>query len=126
MAAKKSKAKIPSHSVSKSPAISKEPDTTLSVLTHIFGILSWFIGALIILLVTKDEKVKQHARRALNWQLSLIIYYLISFMLIFVLVGILLIFVLAILNLIFCIIAAVKASNKELYDYPMTIRFIKD
>ncbi len=108
------------------PKVAASKDATVPVLAHVLGTITGFIGALIILLVTDDEYAKKHARRALNWQLSLLIYYTISIVLILILVGILLLILLAILNIIFCIIAAVKASNRELYDYPMTIQFLKD
>ena|SRR3989344_6386681 len=120
------KKRVDARIVSTKAATSKKEDTTLPLLTHILGILTGFIGALIILLATNDEYAKKHARRALNWQLSLLIYYIISFILVLVLVGFILIGVLALLNIIFCIIAAVRASKGELYTYPLTIQFLKD
>lgn len=62
---------------------------------------------------------------ALNWQISLIIYAIISGILMLVFIGILLMIVIGILNIVFCIMAAVKASKGELYNYPMTIKFLK-
>src|SRR3989338_11085306 len=113
------KKRVSARIVSTKVATSKKEDTALPLLTHILGIFTGFIGALIILLVTNDEYAKKHARRALNWQLSLLIYYIISFILVLVLIGFVLIGILAILNIIFCIIAAVRASNNNLYDYPL-------
>ena len=120
------KKRVSARIVSTKVATSKKEDTALPLLTHILGIFTGFIGALIILLVTNDEYAKKHARRALNWQLSLLIYYIISFILVLVLVGFILIGVLALLNIIFCIIAAVRANKGELYTYPLTIQFLKD
>lgn len=110
----------------KRPVVRTRVDTTLPILTHILGILTGFIGALIVLLATNDEATKKHARRALNWQLSLLIWYAISFVLILVLIGFVFLAVFALLNIIFCIIAAVKAGRNELYEYPLTIRFVRD
>ena len=104
----------------------KSDQRTLAVLTHILTLVAHFIAPLIILLVSKDEYVKKHARRALNWQISAIIYFVVSFVLVLVLVGIFLLIALAVLDLVFVIIAAVKAGNDELWDYPMAIRFLKD
>ena len=125
MATKKSRAAL-KLSTKKNVHAPKKKDTTLPIFTHILGILTGFVGALIILLVADDEYAKKHARRALNWQLSLLIYYIISAILIIVLIGFVLIGILAILNIIFCIIAAVRASNNNLYDYPLTISFLND
>ena len=50
-------------------------DKTLLILIHILGIFTYFIGALIIFLTTENKKAKKHARNALNWQLSIIIYF---------------------------------------------------
>ena len=103
----------------------QEKDNSLSVITHILGLIVGFLGPLIILLVTKDEEVKKHAKTALNWQLSVIIYAIIGAILIFVFIGVLVLIALFILDIIFCIMAAIKASNGELWDYPMSIRFLK-
>lgn len=108
------------------PPVAPPPDRSLPVLTHILALFTGFIGPLIILLATQDADAKVHARHALNWQISLVIYLFVSFLLAFVLVGIPLLFALSLCNFIFCILAAVKAGNGDRWDYPMTIRFLKD
>ncbi len=102
-----------------------QKDNTLNVITHVLGLLTSWLGPLIVLLVTKDKTTKQHARKALNWQLSYMIYMIISFVLMFVLIGFLLIPIIAILDIVFCIMAAVKAGKNELWDYPLAIPFLK-
>ena len=97
----------------------------LGFLAHLLGILTGFIGPLITYCVAEDDSLKEHSKKALNWQFSLLIYFVISFILIFVLIGFLLLIVLAILNLVFPIIAIVKATNGELWDYPLAIKFFK-
>jgi uncharacterized Tic20 family protein len=69
--------------------------------------------------------MKAHSKKALNWQISLAIYLIISGILMFVLIGFLFIAVLSVMNLVFCILAAVKASEGEIWDYPVTINFLK-
>ena len=101
-----------------------DDDNSLKSLTHILGIIAGFLGPLIVMLSTEDEEVKKHAKYALNWQLSLLIYFFASFILVFVLIGFLFLFALIILNLIFCIIAATKAKNNELWKYPLAIPFL--
>ncbi len=115
--------------------VNKEQDTTLGVVTHLLTLVSSFIAPLIILLVAKDAFSRNNARAALNWQISLFIYMLISVVLISVVlisvvlmllpIGFFLMFVLGIINIIFIILAAVKASEGEVYSYPMTIPFLK-
>ena len=115
-------------------------ERTLPILTHIIAYLFGWLGPLIILLVTEREVVKQHARRALNWQLTYLLYFFVLFIILFisipftvVVVGfftlalaIMLLIALAICDIAFSIIAAVRASNDELYTYPLTIGFVSD
>ena len=100
-------------------------NNTLSILTHILGFFTNFLGPLIILLTSKDNQTKKHAKTVLNWQLSFLIYSIISYFLIIVLIGLLLLPVLGLLNLIFSIIGAVRASEGEIWKYPLSIRFFK-
>jgi len=103
----------------------KSSDNTLSVITHLLGLFTGFIGALIVLLASNDKKNKNHARNALNWQISAWIYIIISIPLMLILIGFLTLFATILLNLIFCIIASVKASKGILWKYPLTIPFLK-
>ena len=104
--------------------VSKD-EKTMAVLAHILGIVAGFIPSLIIFLVKKDSKfVRSNAVNALNFQISLIIYYLIAGALTFVLVGILLFPVLWIFGLVVMIMAAVEAGEGRTYEYPLCIKFI--
>ncbi len=100
----------------------------LSALVSIVGIpFGNILGPLTLWLIKKDELpvVDVEGKEALNFQLSMTIYSMVAFLLCFVFIGFLLIFPLIIANLILIIVAAVKASNGESYQYPLTIRFIK-
>jgi uncharacterized Tic20 family protein len=100
---------------------------------HIAG-LAWFIvpviggviGPLIIWQIKKDQRpfVDQHGKEALNFQISMLIYFMVAALLWFVCVGMVLVPLVAIADIVFAIIAAVKAANGETYRYPLTIRFI--
>ena len=98
---------------------------TLAVLTHVLGIITGFIGPLVMLLACQDKEVKKHAKVTLNWQFSYLIYIIISIILVFVIIGIPLLILLGILNIIFGILAAVKASEDKIYKYPLSIKFFK-
>ena len=84
------------------------------------------LAPLIIMLVKGNESpfVRRHAVESLNFQISMLIYGLVSAILILVIVGIFMLVALAIMWLVCVIIASVKASNGEDYRYPMTIRFV--
>jgi len=104
---------------------SKSNNNVLAAITHILGIFISFIGALVVYIVVDDKEVKKHAKNALNWQISTIIYVIISMILTIVLIGFVLLVIVGILNVIFCIIAAIKASDGKLWEYPLAIKFLK-
>jgi uncharacterized Tic20 family protein len=107
------------------PAIPPTDDERiLAILCHVLSIFFWIFPPLIIYLIKKDQSsfVTDHAREALNFQLTMTLAGIVLFITI---VGILLLWVLGIVVLVFVIVASVKASEKRLYRYPMTIRFIK-
>jgi uncharacterized Tic20 family protein len=86
----------------------------------------YILGALIIWLIKRDEDafVEEHSREALNFQLSIFIYMIVSAILILVLIGIALFFAVAVFSLVMSIIAGVKAASGQPYRYPLTIRFV--
>lgn len=85
-----------------------------------------FIAPLVIWLMKRDEDpfVGYHAREALNFQISLIIYVIGSIVLMFVLIGLILLPVVLVFALVVMIIAGIKAANGEFYRYPLTLRFV--
>jgi len=92
------------------------------VLTIFFG----FIPPLIFFLIKKDDEyVLDHAKEALNWSITLIMAYMVSFLLILIVIGIFLVFALGIVNLVFCIMGAVAASSGKPFRVPLTLRLIK-
>jgi len=85
------------------------------------------LGPLIVWAIKKDEDpfINDQGKEAINFQLTLLIGFVISIILMFVFIGILLIAVLVVYCIIMVIIAAMKANEGELYRYPYTIRFFK-
>ena len=98
----------------------------LSVFVHVIP-LSPITGPLIIWLLKKEEfpLVDDQGKESLNFQITMIIAFIISALLIFAIIGFVLLPTLAIFYLIVVIIGAIKAYNGEKYRYPLTIRFIK-
>ena len=114
--------------------IAMREDRQLIVLTHLSQLITLVVGfgSLIlplILWVTNKEKVYEmdnHGKSIINFQLSILIYSIICIPLILLLgLGLLGLMVLGIISFIFPIINAVKASNGERPNYPMSIEFIK-
>jgi uncharacterized Tic20 family protein len=98
-----------------------------SAAAHLIPLLGLsFLGPLIVWLIKRDEDpfVEEHAREALNFQISVLIYAIISGFLVIIVIGIFLLIALAIFAFVVSIIAAIKAANGELYRYPLTIRLI--
>ncbi len=102
-----------------------EIDRLIVVATHLSGIFFGFLPSLLVYLVKNDGWIKENARNALNWQLTTLIYYGISWILVVVLIGLFLPWLIVALNMVFCLVAAVRSSKGEAYRYPLTIEFIK-
>lgn len=104
-------------------------DMNLAMLAHLLGIVTGFVAPLVIWLMNKDkagkEFVNDQAKEALNFQITLVIGYLISSILMFVLIGGLLFLVLMLANVVLSVLAAMAARKGEAYRYPFTLRLVK-
>ena len=99
-------------------------------LSQFAGIIIPFGGIAlpIIMWATNKDKssiIDQHGKNILNWMISFYIYVSISAILILLIVGIFALIALCLVAVIFAIIGAIKANNKEIFNYPLTIQFIK-
>ena len=96
----------------------------LSSLTVFLG-LPPVVGPLVVWLLKKDDPwVEYHAKEALNFNISFMIYGLLSAVAIVLLVGLILLPAVVISWFILTIRAAISASNGDYYRYPMTMRFV--
>ncbi len=95
-------------------------------LSHGGFVVGGFIVPLVVMLTKgKDSPfVRRHAVEALNWQISLMIYFVVSIILIFVIIGILTTIALVVAMFVFGIMAIIKAANGEDYRYPLCIRMV--
>ncbi len=105
-----------------------------TVACHASALLGFFVPAgghilapLIVWLMKRADSaaVDAHGKESLNFQLSMLIYSIIAGILMFVLIGFVLLPLLHVLNLVFVIIASLRASEGQLYRYPLTIRLLK-
>ncbi|GAB2652549.1 DUF4870 domain-containing protein [Arenimonas aestuarii] len=105
-----------------------QEDRTIALITHLSGIIAGFIVPLIIWLINKDKPEKawltDQSKEALNFQITLLLAYVVCMVLSFVLIGALLMPLVWIASLVFMIIAGVAANKGENYRYPVTLRLI--
>lgn len=103
-------------------------EKTVALLSHILTLVPGvgFLAPLIIYLIKKNESpyVAYHSRESLNFQITLFFAYLISGVLCLILIGFLMLMVVGIAHLVLVIIATVRASEGNLYRYPVNIRLV--
>jgi len=105
----------------------------MGMFLHLSRLLDAFvfpIGAVVTIVLWQTQKDKMpaldaHGKMVTNWLISSVIYGVISFVLMFVLIGFLTMFALWIMMIVFPIIGGIKANNGELWEYPLTIKFLK-
>ena len=110
-----------------------QDEKTLALLSHIGtlagGVVPFgnVILPLVLWLTQKDKSdyVAYHSKESLNFQITMTVIYIASAILIFVVVGIPLLIAVAIFGIVVTVIATIKASNGESYEYPINFRFIK-
>ena len=111
-----------------------QENRSIAVWSHWGGLFAWIVVPMIFYLIEKDKRslVAWHAREALNFQISMTIYYLLPVPLV-CLVGIDLLFVLlylaisvalALFELVVIILASLAASRGQRYRCPLTIPFV--
>ncbi|RQP11333.1 MAG: DUF4870 domain-containing protein [Microbacteriaceae bacterium] len=97
-----------------------------STLTHVGGILFSWLAPLIAYLVLKERGafVRAHTATALNFQLTLLIAYVVGYITSFFLIGFLILLAAWVLAIVFGIMAAIAANKGEFYTYPLSIKFV--
>lgn len=107
---------------------SSSNDRNLAMITHLSGFFLYIVVPLIVWLIHKDRPDKAYlageAKEALNFQITMLIAWVVAGILQVILIGFLLMGVLWFVNLIFCIVAAVKVSSDGHYRYPWTLRLV--
>ena len=116
------------------PADIPKEEKTNAMVCHLLALLNFagipfggIIGPAIFWVIKKDESpfVDECGKEAINFQITMLIYSVISIVLCLLLIGYLMLFVILIVDIV-CIIKAANAANRGvLYKYPWTIRLIK-
>lgn len=109
------------------------PDTerTWAIASHLSSFVAayvalGFLGPLVCMLIIGDRSpyARRQAVEALNFNLSWLIYLLISIPLMLIFIGFVLAAALGIAYLILVILGAVAASRGEEFRYPLTLRMV--
>jgi uncharacterized Tic20 family protein len=82
---------------------------------------------LVLWLIKREEMpfVNQEGKEAVNFQLSITLYGIVSGLASFFCIGFLMLIAVGIFDLIVVIMACIEVSNGKAYRYPLCIRFIK-
>ena len=111
------------------PGGASQEDKTLALLTHLSGIILSFIVPLVIWLTNKDKSDKgwlnDQAKEALNFQITLLIVYVVGTILTVILIGALINLVAWLTCIVLSIMAALKVNEGVAYRYPFALRLIK-
>lgn len=87
----------------------------------------FILGPLVVWMLKKEALpfVDDQGKEAINFQLTMLIWFLICFVLKIVLIGWLLEWIVGVIDVIMVVIAASKAYEGKRYRYPFTFRFLK-
>lgn len=99
----------------------------LSLLLNFIAPLAGIVAPIVIWQIKKEQLpgIDAHGKAATNWIISSVIYAAVFALLSLVLIGVPLLIALGVLWVVFPIIAGVKANNGELWNYPLSIAFLK-
>ncbi|MDC7121048.1 DUF4870 domain-containing protein [Cellulomonas fimi] len=111
------------------PAAPLRPDDekTWAIVAHLLPLVGvGFIAPLVIWLVFRGRGpfLEHHAKESLNFQLTLLIAYVVGGILSVIGIGVLIILAVWVVQLVFGILAAVATSRWEWYRYPVNIRMV--
>ncbi len=103
-----------------------------ATLMHLGGFSGIWWGPLSVLvplvmwLMKRDESpfIDDHGKEAINFQLSIWLWVLVSVVLILCGIGIIMLFVIPVFSAVMMIINAIHANKGEYIRYPVTVRFI--
>jgi uncharacterized Tic20 family protein len=110
--------------------LGESDERTMGMLAHILGAVTSFVGPLIIWLIKKDESpfVNDQGKEALNFQITVVIGYVVAMILSFVpfvgCVTVILFPALGIASLVFGILGGLEANKGKAYRYPFALRLI--
>ncbi len=112
-----------------------EAETLWATIAHMAGVVGLLLplgnvlGPLIVWLIKRHQMdfVDAHGKEALNFQLTVLIGFVVSIAAVFAasILGVILLLLTGLAALIYPIIAALRANNGEHYEYPYALRLLK-
>jgi uncharacterized protein len=124
----------PTNAPAPGPVTPTETDRTCAMLAHLSalaGLVVWLVGCVLgplaVWISRRDQSsfVAEHAREALNFNITVVLAALVCMLLMLVFVGFILGAALFIAWLVLTLIAAIKASEGAIYRYPVSLRLVK-
>jgi len=104
-------------------------DRVLGLLSHLLAIVPGvgILGPLVIYLLKKGQSsfVEENAKESLNFQITVILSFIICGILMVVWIGYILMAILGVAEVVLVIIATIRASENKIYRYPFNLRLIK-
>jgi uncharacterized Tic20 family protein len=118
---------LPPHSQPGSPSRGNEKIWSIFCHLSVFIGIGFLLVPIVVYLAMKDESeyVAANAREALNFHISVLIYFLCCVPLCFIFIGFLLGAAIVISMYVLSVVAAIKASEGGCYRYPLTIRLVQ-
>jgi uncharacterized Tic20 family protein len=116
------------------PSKQQAPSYTTGIFCHLLGLASFLgipfgniIAPLVLWLLKRAEDpfADDCGKEAVNFQITISLYFILSAVLIFAKIGILLLPLVVIFHFTYTIVASIRASEGQCYRYPLTIRFIR-
>jgi uncharacterized Tic20 family protein len=110
-----------------------ENERNWAMFCHLAAFAGYFVpfggilGPLVMWISKKDDStwVNENGKSSLNFQLSMLLYFILASPLCLIVIGIPIIMVLGILEIVFVVTASIRASRGEEFRYPLSIPFIQ-
>jgi uncharacterized Tic20 family protein len=110
-----------------------ETERNWAMLCHLSAFAGFFfpfggiIGPLICWMSKRDDSawININGRAALNFNLSMLLYIILSLPLCIIVIGIPIVMALGTLKVVCIIIASIKAARGEMFRYPLSIPFVQ-
>ncbi len=104
-----------------------QEEKNMAMLCYILGIITNFIGPLIIWLMKKESMpfVNDQGKEVLNFQITVFLAMIVCAILTIVLIGAILMPIVALVYLVLMIMGALKAKEGIAYRFPFAIRLLK-
>lgn len=99
----------------------------LSAFAGYFFPFGGIIGPLICWMSRKDDSawIDVNGKSSMNFQLSMLLYTVLSIPLVFIIIGIPIIVFLGLLEIVCIVMASVRAAKGEAFRYPLSIPFVQ-